>query len=55
MREKIESANRQAALAQNKALACTDPRMKDAWATVARMWEELAKEYIALQNGRTQA
>lgn len=50
MREKIESANRQAAVARNNALACTDERLKAEWAEVARMWEHLVNEYRELQE-----
>ncbi|HEY3777757.1 MAG TPA: hypothetical protein VGL35_06840 [Rhizomicrobium sp.] len=55
MREKIDSADRQAAEARKKALECTDDRMKDEWAKVARMWEELANEYREVQKARAPA
>jgi len=43
-----EVAEQEAAEARKKALACTDPRMKEEWAKVARKWEELANESRAV-------
>lgn len=50
MREKIEWAHRQAAVARKKAQDCADPRTKEEWAQVALMWEELASAYRSLQE-----
>ena len=45
MRERIESADRQAADARTRALECADQRMKEQWMAVALLWEQLANEY----------
>lgn len=55
MREKIESASRQAAEARNRGLECADQHMKEEWAKVARMWEELANEYRQLEKEPSRA
>lgn len=50
MREKIDWAHRQAAVARKKAREAAEQRMKDEWAQVALMWEELADAYRSLQE-----
>lgn len=52
VRDKLKSASRKAAEARARALETSDPRVKDEWGNVARMWEELANEYRELNKVR---
>lgn len=55
VRDRIESANRQAAEARKKALECADQHVKEQWMKVALMWEELARECREVEKARAQS
>lgn len=50
MQQKIENAELQARKARERASQSTDEPAREQWSTVARMWDELAREYTALQK-----
>ena len=50
MRERIARASRQAVDARERALESGDLRAKEEWLKIARMWEELAHEYVEFQK-----
>ena len=55
MRERIESADRQAADARTRALECADQRMKEQWMAVALLWEQLANEYREIARAASES
>jgi hypothetical protein len=54
MKEKVEHAKPQAAQARENALGTGDPRAKEEWCRMARMWEEVAHEFGEVQKLRDQ-
>lgn len=52
MRNKIETAKRNAKEARERALLCRDKVMQDEWFKVARLWDEVICEMEKLQLQR---
>jgi len=52
MRERIRTATQRANEARRNALGSAEPRFKVEWLQIARMWEELAREYDQVRTMR---
>jgi hypothetical protein len=52
MTDRIETAQREAVGAREKALACSDFRLKVEWLKAARMWDKFACEFRHFQKWR---
>ena len=50
MQEQIEHATRQALTAREQAAASPDPDIKAQWMKLARMWDDLIREYREFQR-----
>ena len=53
MREKIEIARRRAIEAKENAGRCTDAHAQREWLIVARLWEDVAREYVLAAELKT--